>query len=115
MQNESLVTLLARLESILGPVPRHIVRRGRFSHKYYTRDGRLFERNRLSHRLEYLKPKRTCLARRLPEADAGMVSFLQLLLQVGMCGTCCASHPSQGLLPVCVVLTRHSGVRGRPS
>lgn len=80
------MTLLARLESILGAVPRHMLRRGRFSHKYYTRDGRLFERNRHTHRLEYLKPKRTCLARRLPDADAGMVSFLQLLLQVCLGG-----------------------------
>lgn len=33
-------------------------------------------------RFEYLQPKRTSLARRVPEADAGMLDFLSCLLQV---------------------------------
>ena len=43
-QNESLATLLARLEGILGLVPRWMVRRGRYSHRFYTRAGILYER-----------------------------------------------------------------------
>lgn len=143
LRNESLVTMLARIESVLGAPPRHMLRRGKFSHKYYTRDGRLFERNRQTvrpevggkgrvqrrlprrrplqarrvprgdgaqslrrdvprifaaspsphaklpfppshaqHRLEYLRPKRTTLARRLPDAEPGMIDFLHFLLQV---------------------------------
>jgi serine/threonine protein kinase len=33
-------------------------------------------------RFEFLRPKRTSLARRVPEADPGMLDFLQELLQV---------------------------------
>ncbi len=36
-QNDSLATLLARLEGILGPVPRWMVHKGRYAHRYYTR------------------------------------------------------------------------------
>ena len=44
-QNDSLATLLARLEGILGPVPRALMREGRYSQRYYTRSGALFDRN----------------------------------------------------------------------
>lgn len=44
-QNDSLATLLARLEGVLGPVPRRLLRAGRFSHRFYTRAGALFERS----------------------------------------------------------------------
>ena len=37
--------LLARLEGILGPLPRWMVQRGRHGAKYFTREGRVFERN----------------------------------------------------------------------
>lgn len=43
-QNDSLATLLARLEGILGPLPQHMVRKGRFSHRFYTRQGVIYER-----------------------------------------------------------------------
>ena len=44
-QNDSLATLLARLEGILGPVPDRMLSQGRYTHRYYTRSGALFERN----------------------------------------------------------------------
>lgn len=44
-QNESIATLLARLEGILGPMPRWMLHRGRYAHKYFLRDGRIFEKN----------------------------------------------------------------------
>ena len=44
-QNDSLPTLLARLEGILGPVPRWMVRRGRYAHRFYTKAGILYERS----------------------------------------------------------------------
>lgn len=44
-QNDSLATLLARLEGILGPVPERLLREGRYAHRYYTRSGALFDRN----------------------------------------------------------------------
>lgn len=82
LQNESLPTLLARLESIFGPTPPWMVRRGRFSHRFFTRDCKIFERNPDSGRLEWLRPKRTSLAARAVAADNEMLDFLSYLLQV---------------------------------
>ena len=45
MQNDSLATLLARLEGILGEVPQWMIRKGRYSHRYYTRQGLIYERS----------------------------------------------------------------------
>ena len=45
VQNDSLATLLARLEGVLGPVPQRMLRDSRFAHRYYTRSGALFERS----------------------------------------------------------------------
>lgn len=42
-QNDSLATLLARLEGILGPVPAWMLQQGRYAHRYYTHHGTLFE------------------------------------------------------------------------
>lgn len=81
-QNESIVTLLARLEGILGPMPRWMLNRGRYSHKFFLRDGRLFEKSTHTSRYEFLRPKATSLARRVPQADEGMLAFLKALLQV---------------------------------
>ena len=43
-QNDSLQALLARLEGILGPLPAGLRSQGRFSHRYYTRSGLLYQR-----------------------------------------------------------------------
>lgn len=50
-QNDSLATLLARLEGILGPVPQRLLSQGRYTHRFYTRSGALFERNARTVRL----------------------------------------------------------------
>ena len=44
-QNESIATLLARLEGILRPLPRWMLHRGRYAHKYYMKDGRVYEKS----------------------------------------------------------------------
>ena len=51
LQNDSLATLMARLEGILGPVPRWMLRNGRYAHRYYTRNGALYEQSRRTVRL----------------------------------------------------------------
>ena len=58
MQNESVPTMLARLEGILGPIPRWMLHRGRYAHKYFLRDGRIFEKNRLTVRLPAVCPSK---------------------------------------------------------
>ncbi len=63
-QNDSLATLLARLEGILGPMPEWMLHRGRYAHRFYTRSGMLYERASGSQRYELLLPKRTTLRHR---------------------------------------------------
>lgn len=46
LQNDSLATLLARLEGILGPLPSWMVAQGRYSNRYYTRSRQLYERSK---------------------------------------------------------------------
>ena len=82
LQNDSIATLLARLEGILGPMPRWMLLRGRYAHKYFLRDGRIFEKSQHTGRFDFLRPKATSLARRVPQADEGMLAFLNCLLQV---------------------------------
>eukprot|EP00884_Botryococcus_braunii_P011930 jgi/Botrbrau1/20738/Bobra.0058s0066.1 len=79
-QNDSLATLLARLEGILGPIPRNLLRRGRYTNRFFTRSGMVYERSARTGRFECLKPKRTSLRRRVPEADDLCLSFLHYLL-----------------------------------
>jgi dual specificity tyrosine-phosphorylation-regulated kinase 2/3/4 len=63
-QNDSLPTLLARLEGILGPLPEWMLSRGRYAHRFYTRSGQLYERSAATQRYELLMPKRTSLRHR---------------------------------------------------
>ena len=44
-QNDSLATLLARMQGILGNIPLDMLQRGRFSHRYFTRSNVVFERS----------------------------------------------------------------------
>eukprot|EP00891_Asterochloris_glomerata_P002378 jgi/Astpho2/2378/Aster-05636 len=81
-QNDSLATLLARLEGILGEVPQWMIRKGRYSHRYYTRQGLIYERSSSTGRYEFLRPKRTSLRQRLHNVDQGFVDFVSSLLCV---------------------------------
>ncbi|KAG2490825.1 hypothetical protein HYH03_010746 [Edaphochlamys debaryana] len=81
-QNDSLATLLARLEGILGPVPEWMLHKGRYAHRFYTRSGMLYERSATTQRYELLLPKRTSLRHRMPDADEGLLEFVAHLLTV---------------------------------
>jgi dual specificity tyrosine-phosphorylation-regulated kinase 2/3/4 len=80
--NSTPPAILARVEGILGPIPQHMIARGRYSPRFFTSDGRIFEKNSQTGQVEFLRPKRTSLARRVQEADAGLLDFLSCLLQV---------------------------------
>jgi dual specificity tyrosine-phosphorylation-regulated kinase 2/3/4 len=80
--NTCLPGILARIEGIIGPAPQHMIRLGRYSHRYYMPDGRIYERNPRTGQAEVLRPKKTCIARRISASDPGMVDFLSYLLQV---------------------------------
>ena len=72
LQNDSLATLLARLEGILGPLPQHMVRKGRFSHRFYTRQGVIYERS-----------QRTVSASQAVVHAVPHLSFVQTLANAG--------------------------------
>lgn len=42
-QNDSIVSMLSRIESICGPFPRHMIAQGRQSGRFFTKCGLLFE------------------------------------------------------------------------
>jgi hypothetical protein len=50
LQNDSLATLLVRLEGILGPLPSWMISQGRYSSRYYTRSRQIYEQNKNSGR-----------------------------------------------------------------
>ncbi|KAJ7562869.1 hypothetical protein O6H91_03G087100 [Diphasiastrum complanatum] len=81
-QNDSLATLLARVIGILGPIDPDMLAKGHDTHKYFTKNHKLYERNPDSDRMDYLLPKKTSLAHRLPMGDQGFVDFVDHLLQI---------------------------------
>ncbi|CAK9218909.1 unnamed protein product [Sphagnum troendelagicum] len=81
-QNDSLATLLARVVGILGPIDPALLAKGKDTHKFFTKNHMLYERNQDSDQLEYLLPKKTSLAHRLPMGDQGFVEFVAYLLQI---------------------------------
>lgn len=73
LQNTSTVSLLARLESIMGPIPMHMLKQGRYSSRFYTRERKLYNRAEKEEGDDddessyLLQPKRTTLADQVPE------------------------------------------------
>ncbi|KAG6557400.1 hypothetical protein Mapa_000669 [Marchantia paleacea] len=90
-QNDSLATLLARVVGILGPIDPEMLSKGRDTHKFFTKNHMLYERNQDTDQLEYLLPKKTSLSHRLPMGDQGFVEFVGYLLHITP-----ASRPTAG-------------------
>ncbi|CAN6998573.1 unnamed protein product [Brassica oleracea var. botrytis] len=83
-QNDSPASLLARVIGIIGSIDHEMLTKGRDSHKYFTKNRMLYERNQESSRLEYLIPKRTSLRHRLPMGDQGFTDFVGHLLEINL-------------------------------
>jgi len=75
-QNYSVVTLLARIIGIIGPIPEGMMQKGNFVNKYFTEEGELYENT------EVITPKRTTLARRVKTEDVLFLDFLRKLLTI---------------------------------
>ncbi|XP_071685827.1 uncharacterized protein [Rutidosis leptorrhynchoides] len=81
-QNDSPATLLARVIGIVSPIDQDMLAKGRDTHKYFTKNHMLYERNQDTNRLEYLIPKKTSLRHRLPMGDQGFIDFVSHLLEI---------------------------------
>jgi len=82
--NDSIVTLLARIVAIIGPFSKEHLATGRYVHKYFTADGRLYDRAPEDKGGEFffLLPKRTSLKHRLHLEDKYFLDFLRCLLRL---------------------------------
>eukprot|EP00927_Polykrikos_kofoidii_P067996 TRINITY_DN63408_c0_g1_i1.p1 TRINITY_DN63408_c0_g1~~TRINITY_DN63408_c0_g1_i1.p1 ORF type:complete len:977 (-),score=174.32 TRINITY_DN63408_c0_g1_i1:114-3044(-) len=85
-QNDSVQSLLARIISILGPFPEHMLAVGRTVPQYFCQDGRVYREapgstseNSMVHL--YL-PKTASLRQRMQTHDEDFLSFLASLLQI---------------------------------
>ncbi|PWA66208.1 hypothetical protein CTI12_AA328830 [Artemisia annua] len=81
-QNDSPATLLARVIGIICPIDQDMLAKGRDTHKYFTKNHMLYERNQDTNRLEYLIPKKTSLRHSLPMGDQGFIEFVFHLLEI---------------------------------
>ncbi|GIQ79532.1 hypothetical protein KIPB_000186 [Kipferlia bialata] len=83
--NDTIQTILARIMAVVGPIPRHLILSGKYSHKYFTADMHLFECHRTSFgtdRHYILQPKRTSLRARTGVTDPDFLDFVASLLSV---------------------------------
>eukprot|EP00736_Rhodelphis_marinus_P012857 Rmarinus@m.26310 len=90
-QNDSVATLLARINGIIGPFPKSMMTRGRYVHRFYTKSGILFEKERDSEEQSpqggnsgyvYILPKKSTLRKRLHTDDEKFVDFVAKLLEL---------------------------------
>jgi len=75
-QNYSVVTLLARIIGIIGPIPSYMMQSGNFVNKYFTEEGELYENT------EIIVPKKTTLQSRVKSEDQLFLDFLRQLLTI---------------------------------
>jgi len=75
-QNYSVVTLLARIIGIIGPIPLYMMQKGAFVDKYFSEDGELYENT------EIITPKRTSLQGRVRTDDQLFLDFIRQLLTI---------------------------------
>jgi serine/threonine protein kinase len=79
-RNSSVPTLLARMVSIRGPFDPRLLCSGTQSHKFFTREGFLYETEDMSGSVVVLRPKRTCLQKRIGANDEDFIDFIEKLL-----------------------------------
>eukprot|EP00667_Euglena_gracilis_P004694 EG_transcript_4722 len=80
--NDSISTMMARIVAICGPFPEFMLKRARYSNRFVTRHGVLFERNKQSGQISYLYPKKTKLRNRIGTDDPLFVDFIQQMLHL---------------------------------
>mmetsp|Transcript_66470 Transcript_66470/g.118019 ORF Transcript_66470/g.118019 Transcript_66470/m.118019 type:complete len:672 (-) Transcript_66470:964-2979(-) len=80
--NDSIQTMMARIVAICGPIPTHMMRSGRYVNRFFTKRGLLYERNKQTGHLCYLKPKQCQLRHRIGSDDELFIDFVSSLLHL---------------------------------
>lgn len=83
-QNDSVVSMLSRIEAICGAFPRHMIANGRQSSHFFTKTGLIYEREEEEDgAIDIFQPKETTLQRRLgnPHDDI-FLDFIRQLLTI---------------------------------
>jgi serine/threonine protein kinase len=74
--------MLAKIESICGPLSPELLSSGRHSHHFYTCSRHLYERDAASNAICILQPTRSSISAQLPPGtDPLFIDFLEQLLQ----------------------------------
>ena len=89
-QNDSVQGLLSRMISIMGPFPEYLLKQGRHSSNFFTKERLIYQQvsNKseanpaAKRRFLVLVPKKSSLKARLKSEDQEFVSFIESLLQL---------------------------------
>ncbi|XP_041992596.1 dual specificity tyrosine-phosphorylation-regulated kinase 4-like isoform X2 [Salvia splendens] len=80
--NEGVVTLLARIIGILGPIDVEMLQNGQETNKYFTDDHELYSLNEETNELELIVPEESSLEHHLQISDSIFADFLKYLLEI---------------------------------
>ncbi|KAG6418451.1 hypothetical protein SASPL_120655 [Salvia splendens] len=80
--NEAVVTLLARIIGILGPIDMEMLQNGQETNKYFTDDHELYCLNEETNELELIVPEESSLEHHLQISDSIFSDFLKYLLEI---------------------------------
>ncbi|KAL6131609.1 hypothetical protein ACLB2K_069983 [Fragaria x ananassa] len=80
--NDGIVTILARIIGMLGPIDLDMLVKGQETDKYFTNELDLYHINEETNQLEYIIPEDSSLEQHLEVTDIGFIDFVQSLLEI---------------------------------
>lgn len=80
--NDGIVTILARIIGMLGPIDLDMLVKGQETDKYFTNELDLYHINEETNQLEYIIPEESSLEQHLQVTDIGFIDFVQSLLEI---------------------------------
>ncbi|XP_041009530.1 LOW QUALITY PROTEIN: dual specificity tyrosine-phosphorylation-regulated kinase 2-like [Juglans microcarpa x Juglans regia] len=80
--NDSIVTILARMIGMFGPIDLEMLEQGQETNKYFTKEYDLYHINEETDELEYIIPESSSLEHQLQVTDIGFIDFVKSLLEI---------------------------------
>ncbi|KAG6670260.1 dual specificity tyrosine-phosphorylation-regulated kinase 2 [Carya illinoinensis] len=80
--NDSIVTILARMIGMFGPIDLEMLEQGQETNKYFTKEYDLYHINEETDQLEYIIPESSSLEHQLQVTDIGFIDFVKSLLEI---------------------------------